>query len=58
LLFDNPSVVALADALAGGVMADLFRIQKDEAAENLESLDASALSELLDAELRDVGATT
>ncbi|CAN5134853.1 hypothetical protein BH11PSE11_BH11PSE11_05020 [soil metagenome] len=58
LLFDNPSVAALADALAAGVMADLFAADQanNETASELDALDAAALSDLLDAELRDVGA--
>jgi hypothetical protein len=52
LLFDQPSVSALASFLAGGVFAELFPKQPDADAEtDLDGLDAAALSALLEAEL-------
>jgi acyl transferase domain-containing protein/SAM-dependent methyltransferase/NAD(P)-dependent dehydrogenase (short-subunit alcohol dehydrogenase family)/acyl carrier protein len=52
LLFDQPSVSALAAFLAGGALAELFPVQPDAGAESeLAGLDAAALSALLDAEL-------
>ena len=52
LLFDQPSVSALAAFLANGALAELFPVQAEpgEAAE-LAGLDAAELSALLDAEL-------
>ncbi|MES2942208.1 MAG: beta-ketoacyl reductase, partial [Pseudomonadota bacterium] len=60
LLFDNPSVNALADALSWGVMADLFVVPKAEAeaVDELDSLDASELADLLNEEMRDAGVQT
>jgi hypothetical protein len=54
LLFDHPTVAALAQELASGVLADLFPAPAASPGE-LDALDANALSELLAAELRDAG---
>jgi acyl transferase domain-containing protein/SAM-dependent methyltransferase/NAD(P)-dependent dehydrogenase (short-subunit alcohol dehydrogenase family)/acyl carrier protein len=55
LLFDQPSVGALAVFLAGSVFAELFPVQPDEGEKTeLAGLDVSALSALLDAELGEI----
>jgi len=51
LLFDHPSVAALAAFVAAEALPDLFAAALSAAADDLAGLDAGALSELLDAEL-------
>jgi len=51
LLFDHPTIAALAQELARGVFADLFPSQAGTASD-LEALDVRELSALLEAELR------
>jgi len=51
LLFDHPSVAALAAFVAAEALAELFETPSAGDADDLAGLDAEALSDLLDAEL-------